>query len=428
MYTRLTPSPLLLTILYSLVPLTLLVLFARHISWRDPGSLFFDPSHAYDFHYSNVRLRQAYEFLSEAATTSFQQHGDQSQAAMCVGVASIARNGARYLRTTVASLLEGLSREERDRIFLTVFIAETNASTHPAYHEQWLENVADKILLYDLSPEKLEHFKNLEEDHTLVSEKMLFDYMYLMKDCFYNTEAPYIALFEDDLLAMDGWFHRTTQGIEDVEDRTVANEGGDEGDWLYMRLFHTEEFLGWNSEDLASHIFWSLILIAAVAGILITIRTTFPKTQAHVTRGWILAACCIYTPLLIVLFFATGRVTTNPLPTGVNKMNNYGCCAQGLVFPRHKAEDLIKWYDMAPRIGLRDSLIELYADRNHEERWALTPSVIQHIGRTTSKVENGGRWAKKEIPITQKLWSFPFELFDRDALRREHEKVIGGVT
>lgn len=322
------------------------------------------------------------------------------------------------MRTTVASLLEGLTREERDKIFLTVFIAETNASTHPAYQEAWLHNLADKILEYDLSPEKLEHFRNLEEDHSLVSEKMLFDYMYLMKDCFYKTEAPYIALFEDDVLAMDGWFHRTTKGIEDVEDRTVA-EGREEGDWLYMRLFYTEEFLGWNSEDLASHIFWSLTVIAITGGVVMVIRSSLPKTQPYLTRGWVLAICCIYTPLLITLFFVTGRVTTNPLPTGVNTMNNYGCCAQGLVFPRHKAEDLIKWYDMAPRIGLRDSLIELYADRNHEERWALTPSVIQHIGRTTSKVEGGGT-SKKEIPITQKLWSFPFEMFDWQMLRLRH--------
>ena len=194
----------------------LLVLIARHSSWRDPGSVFFDSSHAYDFQYSNVRLRQAYEYLSDAADTTFHRSPSKDDAALCVGVASIARNGARYLRTTVASLLEGLTQEERDQIHLVIFLAETNASVHPAYQEKWLENLADDVLLYDLPQEKLDHFKDLEEHNALVSEKMFFDYMYLMQSC-YDTGAPYLALFEDDILAMDGWYHRTKKGLQQIQ-------------------------------------------------------------------------------------------------------------------------------------------------------------------------------------------------------------------
>ncbi len=210
----------------------LLTLIARHSSWRDPGSGFFDPTHAYDFQYSNVRLRQAYEYLAEAANTPFRRAttSGQSDVALCVGVASIARNNARYLRTTVASLLEGLNQAERDQIQLVVFIAETNASVHPAYQEKWLENLADDVLLYDLSQEKLDHFRDLKEHNALVSEKMLFDYMYLMRAC-YDTGAPYIALFEDDVLAMDGWYHRTMSGLQQAEEKSPA--AGKTGDCMY---------------------------------------------------------------------------------------------------------------------------------------------------------------------------------------------------
>ena len=424
MNARLTNSPTFIALTLSAAFFFLAALFARHASWRDPGSLFFDPSHAYDFQYSNVRLRQAYEYLAEAANSPFHRSAHQIQPAICVGVASIARDNARYLRTTVASLLEGLTQAERDQIHMMVFIAETNATAHPAYQEKWLENSVDQVLLYDLSPERLDHFRNLEDNHALVSEKMLFDYMYLMKAC-YKTEAPYIALFEDDVLAMDGWYHRTRDGLEEAELKTAAVRTP--GDYLYLRLFHTEEFLGWNSEDLPTHIFWSLAIIAVVGGAMIGARSFYPKTQVYLTTKVILAVCGVYIPLLIILFFASGRVTTMPLAKGVNKMNNYGCCAQGLAYPRHKAEDLIHWYDSAPRIGLRDTLIEQYADGKDELRWALTPSVIQHIGRTTSKVATGGRPKKAEIPMTQKLWSFPFELNDAEALRREHAKAVGKV-
>ncbi|KAK3698298.1 hypothetical protein LTR37_017006 [Vermiconidia calcicola] len=403
----------------------LLVLVAQHKAWRDPGSVFFDPSRAYDFQYSNVRLRQAYEYLAEAANQPFHRSPTISQedVALCVGVASIARNGARYLRTTVASLLKGLTQDERDQIQLVIFIAETNASVHPAYQEKWLENLADDVLLYDISQEKLDHFQDLEEHNALVSEKMLFDYMYVMRAC-YDTGAPYIVLFEDDVLAMDGWFHRTMSGLRRAEEKSPT--AGKRGDYLYMRLFYTEEFLGWNSEDLPTHIFWSLALVALVPASLFGLRTSTNLAKKHLTNRTILAVSCIYIPFLITLFFLTGRITTNPLPSGINVMNNYGCCAQGLAYPRHKAEDLLHWYDAEPRIGLRDSLIEQYADANDELRWALTPSVVQHIGRKTSK--NGGGMAKKKIPITQRLWHFPFEMNDEEKLRNEHARVVGAAT
>ena len=148
---------------------------------------------------------------------------------------------------------------------------------------------------------------------------------------------------------MDGWYHRTRKGLTEAEEKTASERTP--GDFLYLRLFHTEEFLGWNSEDLPTHIFWSLVIVALVGAALTGLRTIYPKTQAYLTNKVMLVVCCVYIPMLIVLFFASGRITTMPLPTGVNRMNNYGCCAQGLAYPHHKAEQLIGWYDAAPRIG-----------------------------------------------------------------------------
>lgn len=203
--------------------------WARHISWRDPGSVFFDQLAAYKPIYSDVRLGQAERFLDTAADAPFLRDTalGSENISLCVGVASIARNGVRYLRTTTASLLEGLTREERNEIYSIVFLAETNPEDHPAYHESWLRNLADEVLLYDLPKEKMDHFKDLEEHTQLVSEKMLFDYMYLMKAC-HKTGAPYISLFEDDVVAMDGWYHRTISGLE-LAERKTAKEDQDPG-------------------------------------------------------------------------------------------------------------------------------------------------------------------------------------------------------
>ena len=140
----------------------------------------------------------------------------------------------------------------------------------------------------------------------------------------------------------------------------------------------------------------------------------FTTTSDYLTPGGILTVCAVAVPLTIVLFFGTGRVTLFPLPAGVSVMNRYGCCSQGLVFPRLKAEDLASWFVEA-RVGFVDVLIEEYADRHaDEERLALVPSVLQHVGRKSSKGGDGGRSPGSDRSAAEKIWNFGFETQGRD--------------
>jgi hypothetical protein len=120
------------------------------------------------------------------------------------------------------------------------------------------------------------------------------------------------------------------------------------------------------------------------------------------------------------MVFAAGKTTVLPLPEGINEMNNFGCCAQGLVFPRHNARELIEWFTLS-RVGFADMLIEKYANDHEEQRWALTPSVIQHIGIKSSKPDDFGHGAKFSKPVSGTIWNFGFENFVPEALRDEHE-------
>ena len=195
---RFVGSPTSVAICASILTYLVAVFFVRHISWRDPGSAFFDPSTAYDRVYSEVRLQQAEDFLTKASNgESFLRNDTISPESthLCVGIASVARDNARYLRTTVASLLEGLTQEERDRMQLIVFIANTAPEVHPAFDEAWLRQLGDKLLLYKLSTSLMGRLRKMEGEHKkTVNEKMLFDYMYLMKAC-YSAGSPYIAIF-----------------------------------------------------------------------------------------------------------------------------------------------------------------------------------------------------------------------------------------
>ena len=104
----------------------------------------------------------------------------------------------------------------------------------------------------------------------------------------------------------------------------------------------------------------------------------------------------------------------SPIPKGVTEMKRYACCSQALVFPRQKAGELISWYQQKPRKGDVDVVIEKFATRNNELRWALTPSVVQHIGRISSKGN-----------APHKIFNFAFEMNDVAKLRAEHAGIAG---
>ncbi|KZF23560.1 hypothetical protein L228DRAFT_119672 [Xylona heveae TC161] len=416
------------TSIYVLLVFLFLFLLAVHFvrihCARDPTSWFFDPAEGYRPAYSSFRTDQANQFIdklpldSAARQTSKGANGTSQGPNLCVGISSVPRKGARYLRPLIGSLLGDLTEEEREQIHLIVLIAQTDPHAHPAYSEGWLSTLADQILLYDFDDEQIAHLKKLEAEKGLMREKGLFDYRYLLKAC-YDVGAPYVAMLEDDTLALDGWFHRVQKALKTAEEKTHA-KGSNK--WLYLRLFYTEEFLGWNSEEWPVYLLSSVVLVTSMVVILLSMRQHFSYTRRLLCNKTILVICGVCMPLCILLFFAAGRVTVLPLPTGVNEMPAFGCCSQALVYPQARVPELLAWYE-SKQLGFIDMLTEEFANRHEETRWALTPSVFQHVGIKSSKGSANEQKSKHNTIVTQNLWNFAFERNDPRSLHVEHRYI-----
>lgn len=188
---------------------------------------------------------------------------------------------------------------------------------------------------------------------------------------------------------------------------------------LYLRLFYTEEFLGWNSEDWPTYWFWSMVIALSSAAVLLSLRMFAPVTRPYLsaTSCFIFIGVCL--PLAIGLFFAAGRISVIPMPQGVHEMNGFGCCSQGLVFPQAKGRELVEYLEGRAR-GFPDVLTEDYANERGQMRWALTPSILQHVGRKSSKGDDFGQEAKHDRSVAEKIWNFRFELFNPATLAKEH--------
>ena len=236
------------------------------------------------------------------------------------------------------------------------------------------------------------------------------DYIYVLTKCLNETDAPYIAIFEDDIIFADGWLVKTLTALDDAQLRASSS-------WIYLRLFYTETSLGWQ----ASEDFWYghqlLTFSLAIGGILLLLligKWCLRPLDRRLDIFTMIVLVLIAAPAFTALVFMTGKYNLNPL-RGVERMDKYGCCTQALVFPRSQTEGLLDYLKQRGS-GQTDSLIEEYADTEGLERYALAPQVVQHVGLISSR---------NNLAINAKsTWAFWFETQDPLKLREEHDRLV----
>lgn len=223
----------------------------------------------------------------------------------------------------------------------------------------------------------------------------------------HKTAAPYIAIFEDDIIFAEGWLPKTIKALQKLSTQSSMR------DWLYLRLFYTETALGWETEsDFWYRNRWFTFLLAMFATLVALLgwRVIHPRTRLEYTAIAVLVL--IAAPAFTQLAFMVGKYNLHPL-SGVERMDKFGCCTQALVFPRLQAQDLLD--ALSCRDGQTDSIIETYADENGLERYALAPQVVQHVGLVSSR--------DNDALNTRSTWAFWFEAQRPYVLHQEHLKM-----
>ncbi len=377
-----------------------LIRYCSQAYYRDPTSAFFDPVRGYEPRYTAQRQDDADKFIRDANLTTYVQAKPQAPK-MCIGIATVAREQDQYVRRTIGSLLDGLESSERELIFLIVLIAHADPQMHPVYGEPWLTNVADKTLLYEVSQGRLQNLRDWETNKDY-RKKAVFDYAYVLQKCI-DEGTRWIAMIEDDTLAADGWFPRAMEALRKADEQHPTT---DETDWLYLRLFYTEEFLGWNTEEWKGYLAVS-IAITGMAGMALLLIRQF-VLEKIITNSVIAVACFVCAPAFISLYFMAGRLSMHPLLPGIYRMPKFGCCAQGLVFPHKMASKVINRLSQV-REGYVDQIVEAWANEANLVRWVTVPSLLQHVGASSSKGDDRGSAAKYGRSVAEKIWSFSFE-------------------
>ncbi|PFH56353.1 hypothetical protein XA68_16695 [Ophiocordyceps unilateralis] len=338
---------------------------------------------------------------------------------LCVGIPSINRTSESFLAYTVATLTDKLTAEDRASIRLVVLVADRWPQRHLAYGQPWLARIADEVLVYgdgESSGENDDVYRTVPYNvykegpgrGTGRVENMRLDHSVLVETC-RDYGSPYFALIEDDVVASADWFAKLKKGLDYIESRSSKSKK----DWIYLRLFYSEIFMGWNKEEWLSYsqnvlMVYAVVLLAFLARTVRRKRLNCKSVVGGSTRFLALFMALVlglWLPASITLYFVAGRVSTsriNPFTWSwhpAREMANYGCCAQGLVFPRRHLEGVLALLRRPPYAFAGDQMVEDYARDHGLAKWALEPSVLQHVGLRESSA--GDRRAE--------VWNFSFE-------------------
>ena len=396
---------------------------------RDPSSLFFSEATGYAQRYSLARTAQAAAFINATNASPPPARIPAARPRLCLGVPTVARPSHQYIQLTIGSLLEGLAPTERDALHLVLLIAHTDPAAHPIDAEPWPARLPDALLTYaHLPAAERAQLAAWEADSAESAHraKALFDYGLLLDTCTRTTPASFAAVLEGDVLAARGWLPRTLAAAHALEDQDATSDEAahapkDEytptADWLYLRLFYTETYLGWNREEWRTQLVGVLLAAGALVALVFTLRLCLPPPSraaplVHTFRTAflgtkpLLVALFALLPACALLYFALGRTTVQPPAPGLHRMDAYGCCAQGMVFAARMVPFVRARLREPGGPGLVDMLLERVAERWTLGRWVLRPSVLQHIGSESSK---GDEVADRRARM---IWSFAFELWD----------------
>ncbi|KAF4463098.1 Alpha-13-mannosyl-glyco 4-beta-N-acetylglucosaminyltransferase C [Fusarium albosuccineum] len=400
----------------------LLFQYCQRNSFQDPSSVFYDPSRAYTRNYSATRESEADRFLERAASTPataekpwiYQGRNMDMENAkklggrrICIGIPSVRRQREQFTERTIASLVDTLSPEERKLINLKVLLADDTPQNHPAWQQPWLHNVADEVLVYG---EEGDESQTDERQRITTISRQLFpgdgrnkrvqlDYANVIRAC-RATEADYFVLIEDDVIASRDWFQRLHRSLGETE---TQNTGAD---WLYLRLFYSETYMGWNSEEWPVYLRNSLLIYTAIILTVLLVRCRSAAVKPMKLSDVIKFNKCaivqvtFWVAAYVALYFMAGRLLVNPYRMGVHEMPRYGCCAQGLAMPHRHLEKLEQRLREPPHELPGDSFVDMVADQEGLKKWAMVPSVLQHVGVRGSS-EQGGYY--------KTTWNFGFE-------------------
>ncbi|KAF2155430.1 hypothetical protein K461DRAFT_319840 [Myriangium duriaei CBS 260.36] len=423
-----TSTPAARVFLISVLFFTLFYFYARTHFLRDPGSIFYDPTRAFDRFYTTVRTSEASSLLSHhldlpslrTHIDTYRTHSPPTSPCLCATVTTVNRDLSRpYVYDTLGSLLANLTLPERASLHLNVFFADLYPEHHPAFHDEQFLRLADNVHTYNSLG------KSLEEQDAIagmlnegrMKDKAARDYATALQICQEKSTCPYVAVFEGDVIFADGWLARTYKSLREMV-TDPGRLGLGERDWLDMRLFNQERSTGWVSKKVGGNheLGISMGIGAGLCLAALVLWRVRPAAQQRLTPGVLVVLCLFTVPVAVSLFYLSGKASLLPPRPGV-RSEFFGCCSQALVFNRRQVSGLIDFLREQEHPLLYDMMTRNFAFANKLQRLAQYPMMAQHIGTQSAHKFNDSNL----------VWSMAFEGLQSHSLASAHDQYVHDI-
>jgi len=316
----------------------------------------------------------------------------------------------------VGSILHGLTDAERSDLDLRIYISNTKPEEHPL-NRSFLHNLVQESNSPQTlaSPRLFRKLQALETNHQY-EQKTAWDFSLALERCFHNSTAPYIALFEDDIVVAHGWLSRTRIALRDAQKIAFRKAQ----DYLDLRLFiDTKElyFLApwfWGS-SIPIPLVWTLIIITAGPLLYAVLQYLRRRSRRNfLSDNAVFAICSFTVPLVIVLFLQHPPARVFGGQNGV-AIQPWGVCTQGEIFKRDQIPHLVAKLRERAHVLPADMIVWQHAREHKLLRFAVEPVQVQHLGFKSL--------LHPERSLKEAVWSTSFERLNPLVLSKEHEEM-----
>ncbi|KAL4756735.1 uncharacterized protein BDW70DRAFT_153935 [Aspergillus foveolatus] len=214
--------------------------------------------------------------------------------------------------------------------------------------KKWGETFSDNLLIYSIDDANFEQ----SEEGGWHRNTTIYDFTTLIRRVI--IQRGYVAVIEDETLAVKGWFPAVLQALGTVQQRSAGHE------WISLRLFNTERLLGWDSEERPRFVALCFLVWALLTCVMFLYRRQFDAEPIFLPIHAIWLTSFILSHRNNLLHSFHGR-----------PLNRYGCCSQGLVFPRQLIPRFLAQTDLMIA-WLVDMMVEKVADN---EGWSRCSTV-----------------------------------------------------
>jgi hypothetical protein len=262
------------------------------------------------------------------------------------------------------------------------FLTDRHFARESAGFQRFLEDRAPH-----LSPEQIAAKVEKRRSFYPYWDREIGNYVRALEACL--PLSRYTLVLEDDAVAARDMPAMLADAVDQLEALHTTNSSTDV-DWAWIKLFHTERFMGWSVASLPA-LLACAGAPASLVGAIVYVR---------VSRNLAMIAALQVFLFALILLIGLGRQTWfRSAPRGLS-VSNVSCCIPAQLYNNRVVPDIVTFLSNPPYVDPVDRLLDEFRARHNATllQYMLVPHLFQHVGRFASYVgKNQGSWAKMVV-------------------------------